>query len=122
MEEVSKERPGNKELGCLTKDVANIKLSTVTNIWLWKADSLGLFFVRSLRMMLSKNLEDIASKWIKWATLKANCFLWHMLSNKVSIASNLVLRGIVLYNSTCSLCGMDEESLDHLFFKCEFWS
>ena len=41
-----------------------------------------------------------------------------MLKNKIATKVNLVRRGVVVDNIICCLCGVQEESTNHLFFGC----
>jgi len=42
-----------------------------------------------------------------------------MLENKLATKANLERRGIIVASSTCSLCGIEEETSTHLFFECK---
>jgi len=41
------------------------------------------------------------------------------MSNGVHTKVNLRLRGVLLNNYDCALCGDQEESISHLFFSCK---
>jgi len=41
---------------------------------------------------------------------------WRVLENKLAIKANLERHGITIASSTCSLCGVEEETSTHLFF------
>jgi len=43
-----------------------------------------------------------------------------VLKNKLATKANLERRGIIAASSTCSLCGVEEETTTHLFFECRF--
>jgi len=43
-----------------------------------------------------------------------------VLENKLATKANLERRRIIAANSTCSLCGVEEETNTHLFFECRF--
>lgn len=43
-----------------------------------------------------------------------------MISNKVPVAKNLVNGGVNLVLLTCSVCYLNDEEVDHIFFKCNF--
>jgi len=47
-------------------------------------------------------------------------FAWKMLLNKVSTRDNLVKRGVNVLSSQCIMCGNGEESVQYLFYECNF--
>ena len=45
---------------------------------------------------------------------------WRVFENKLATKANLERREIIVASSTCSLCGVEEETCTHLFFECKF--
>lgn len=45
-------------------------------------------------------------------------FLWRALDNNLPVRTNLIRRGVEVDNE-CPLCGLEEESIGHLFFDCQ---
>jgi len=43
-----------------------------------------------------------------------------MLINRVSTRDNLIKRGVNLLSQQCIMCGRGEESIQHLFFECNY--
>ena len=43
-----------------------------------------------------------------------------MLSNAIATKDNLLRRGIFIVCDRCPLCGVEEETIRHLFFECRF--
>ncbi|XP_068490495.1 uncharacterized protein [Phaseolus vulgaris] len=43
---------------------------------------------------------------------------WRMLCNVIATKDNLFRRGILMVCARCPLCGVEEETVRHLFFEC----
>lgn len=54
-------------------------------------------------------------RWVKGVKIKINCYVSRMIYNKISFASNLAARGIVLNALVCLRCGIEEENVGHIF-------
>ena len=96
--------------------------------WRWEGDPNGEFTVKSLRSIidnLTYSPSSIVFFWNKWLPSKVNCFVWRLLLNRIPTRSNLCARGIALPSELCPVCGVVEESVDHLFYSCplvkEIW-
>nr|CAD1836467.1 unnamed protein product [Ananas comosus var. bracteatus] len=57
--------------------------------------------------------------WRLLIPLKVKVFCWLILKKRPITADNLLKRGWT-GNTTCVLCGMTEETVDHLFTQCVF--
>jgi len=44
---------------------------------------------------------------------------WRVLQNSITTKDNLLRRRVILISSLCELCGEEEETINHLFFKCK---
>ncbi|XP_022014824.1 uncharacterized protein LOC110914332 [Helianthus annuus] len=65
------------------------------------------------------NEDDVEwAFWNKWVPPKVNLFVWRDAKNRIPAKYELVRRGVALENETCSRCGAEEESVEHLLFKC----
>lgn len=66
------------------------------------------------------------SIWNKWLPIKVNCFLWRLLLNRLPTKSILASKGIPVPSTACSLCSLEEETIEHLFYECsaakEIWN
>ncbi|KAL4584731.1 hypothetical protein LXL04_009340 [Taraxacum kok-saghyz] len=69
---------------------------------------------------LANNTDGAKFKWINWVPLKINCFVWRLSLDRIPLSNNLVKRGISVNSMACKLCNMGDESVDHVFFRCDF--
>ncbi|CAN1831724.1 Putative ribonuclease H protein At1g65750 [Linum perenne] len=97
----------------------------------WPLESSGVFTVRSLvRELVGRKFPGVSSfpyqvVWMRHVPTKVAGFVWQVAHGKVSTIDNLVQRGLMIPNR-CVLCGVDAESIVHLFrecsFACQVWS
>jgi len=60
--------------------------------------------------------------WNKVMSLKVSLFAWKIINNRITTKDNLIRRGVTHSNSLCvGGCGQ-EETINHLFMDCEFFS
>ncbi|CAN1257445.1 Transposon TX1 uncharacterized 149 kDa protein [Linum perenne] len=92
---------------------------------IWPLETSGCFSVRSLRrsLTLDKFPGDpsfpMHSIWLAGVPSKVQAFCWMVFHSKIASLDNLQKRGFHLANR-CVLCCKDEESVNHLFLRCEF--
>jgi len=48
----------------------------------------------------------------------AQVMAWRVLKNKIVTKVNLARHKVVVESIICCFCGLKEESINHLFFKC----
>ncbi|KAG4912645.1 hypothetical protein JHK86_053078 [Glycine max] len=74
--------------------------------WCWKSNGQGLF--NGLRKLAAPS--NIAT------------FGWKLILNRIQTRSNLKKRNVVLPGDQylCPLCSLEEETVQHLFFECNF--
>ena len=92
--------------------------------WVWKeGEELG-YTVKSPYLRLredevGENGTMFKKFWKSKVVPAALVTAWRVLENKLATKANLKRRGITVASSTCSLCGVEEEtSTTHLFFEC----
>ena len=90
--------------------------------WIWKAEGFQTFTVNSAYVQVRKDtvgeVPPVYSKlWRCKALPSALLTSWRVIENKVATKVNLERRGVVIENP---LCGMVEESSNHLFSVCDF--
>lgn len=94
--------------------------------WVWKKDTTGSYTVRTaykwLRNSEFSNSDIFLNKlWSCDALLKAKAFVWKLVQNRIPTAKNLAKKGVMVQNGLCLGCKKEEETVDHLFFKCELF-
>ncbi|OAY83301.1 putative ribonuclease H protein [Ananas comosus] len=90
----------------------------------WRWDNNNIFSVRSAyRMLNDRGTRDGRGSliWRLRIPLKIKVFCWLVLKKRTLTAVNLSLTGWP-GSTTCALCGVHEESVDHLFTQCVFTS
>lgn len=96
--------------------------------WQWLFDPSKGYSVRGVCHMpttLELPLTPIIvsdSIWHKAAPLKVSLFVWRLLRNQIPTKDNLLRRGIIQSDSLLCVSGCGaEESVDHLFMRCNFF-
>ncbi|GLJ30993.1 hypothetical protein SUGI_0619400 [Cryptomeria japonica] len=90
--------------------------------FIWKETQSGSFSVKSSYNQLLKPLVDVEcwkKVWNPQLIPKINFFWWSLMHGKTLMLDNLKKRGFHLPNR-CSLCKVDEETIDHIFVLCPF--
>ncbi|KAJ0454993.1 putative reverse transcriptase zinc-binding domain-containing protein [Helianthus annuus] len=100
------------------------QISSSSDIWFWKDNVRLSFTVKEVRESLAHQI-DLNTQvgdfvWNKWASGKSNMFAWRAVENKIPSAVGLRERGMSLPDYTCRLCGIAEESADHVLMQCSF--
>lgn len=102
--------------------VSAFKVDQCPDRILWRWDPGGRFSVKSAYSALSEGgVRDVhANKlWRLRIPLKGKIFYWIVLKKRLLTADNLIKRGWT-GDTTCVLCGSEEETMDHLFTNCVF--
>ncbi|XP_026450473.1 uncharacterized protein LOC113350533 [Papaver somniferum] len=58
--------------------------------------------------------------WVKMVPPKVQVFLWCIWHNFIPTVDNLNRRGCEIENTNCSLCSLQQETIDHLLLGCRF--
>lgn len=59
--------------------------------------------------------------WFGLIPPKVEIFVWQLLHGRLPVRSNLAARGIIDDGYiSCPFCGVNEESVKHIFFDCMF--
>nr|CAD1826988.1 unnamed protein product [Ananas comosus var. bracteatus] len=86
--------------------------------WRWSTD--GRFTVKSAYSALRDGgTKDARTSriWSLRLSLKVKVFCWLLLKKRLLTADNLVKRELT-DNTKCMLCGLEEETVNHLFTQC----
>lgn len=89
--------------------------------WRWEGDPSGVFSVASVRRHMANRVGDSTRSvvnWSKWVPVKVNIFMWRAALNRIPTSAALRRRNIEIDTMACSLCGVDDETVDHLFSGC----
>ncbi|XVF49157.1 hypothetical protein PTKIN_Ptkin03bG0246000 [Pterospermum kingtungense] len=95
---------------------------------IWKGSTSGSYSASSFCSEHSKRDVFSSLDWnVIWTGLvppKVELFCWKVLKGRVAVRANLYARNVLpSSNVMCPLCGVMEESVDHLFFQCYMaWS
>ncbi|RVW89101.1 putative ribonuclease H protein [Vitis vinifera] len=87
---------------------------------LWKETKDGIFSVKSLYSSLASRRDvqfPYSNIWSTCVPTKVSFFAWEAYWGKVLTLDQLKKRGRSLANR-CFLCGMEEESIDHILIQC----
>ncbi|KAJ0565776.1 putative reverse transcriptase zinc-binding domain-containing protein [Helianthus annuus] len=87
--------------------------------WRWVGSKDSPFAVKSLRKVMEEKLFGSSSHWLKWVPIKLNCFICWAFQNRISVASNLLVRGVPLISGDCVHCHNFLETVDHIFIHCD---
>jgi len=62
--------------------------------------------------------EGFSELW-KVMALPAQHFAQRVLVYKITTKDNLMNKGIIMSSTTCVMCAVEDEIINHLFFKCK---
>nr|GEV01413.1 RNA-directed DNA polymerase, eukaryota, reverse transcriptase zinc-binding domain protein [Tanacetum cinerariifolium] len=102
--------------------IGNVVLTHQPDSWQWSPDVAVGYSVSSARALVDDNLLVAGSERTRWnrhIPIKVNVFLWRLYLNKLPSRVNLNKKGIKVDSTLCPTCGLDVETLNHIFFNCE---
>ncbi|KAL4579944.1 hypothetical protein LXL04_016115 [Taraxacum kok-saghyz] len=59
------------------------------------------------------------NRWNKWIPKKSNTFMWRIFKGRLPVKTVLHRLGANITELKCSLCSQLDESVDHIFLKCD---
>ncbi|KAF7824263.1 ribonuclease H [Senna tora] len=118
---------------CFTSDVVKDIISTPISLCnshdslIWKFSAKGEYSVSEGYQLLSSNGNDILSVdlfpwkflWSLSMPSKIQNFIWRIVTDALPNLVNLK-RHHLQVDETCQLCGLQNETLDHVFLHCSF--
>ena len=96
---------------------------STTDKWLWRGIGSTKFSVNvAYNILLGEEPIVVGDPFVEFWKLKtlpsAQVTAWRVLCNVIATKDNLMRRGIHMACARCPLCGVEEETLRHLFFEC----
>jgi hypothetical protein len=116
----------------LEEIIGNVIITEVEDRWSWSPDVNEGFSVKSLYVFLENILLDhgnltpsqsfaFKSIWKSAVPSKVSALAWQVFLNRIPSKMNLARRGIVhLDDTTCPLCGDEQETSCHIFLHCRY--
>jgi len=91
--------------------------------WIWEDGDIENYIVESRYMTLKEFDQSRVGPSFKhiWKILTdgpTKVCVWRVLSGKLPTRDNLIRRQIILPSALCPLCNIEEEIVQHVFFKC----
>ncbi|GJS11636.1 RNA-directed DNA polymerase, eukaryota [Tanacetum coccineum] len=111
------------QLALLEETIGSTILSNMEDRWTWDLNSDRVFRVKDVRNLLDDHFLPkvaTATRWVKFVPIKINIFAWKLYLDRLPTRSNLLLRGVHIPDSSCSVCASGHETSSHLFFSCCF--
>jgi hypothetical protein len=109
------------ELSSLMQQIQSEAPSSGHDIIKWVGTSNKEFSVRSCYQWFMEGgcVTDYPTDiWKNKVPLKLKIFIWLAIHNRVPTKDVLLHRNINIADASCVLCGMAEETVDHLFLQC----
>ncbi|PWA74034.1 RNA-directed DNA polymerase, eukaryota, Reverse transcriptase zinc-binding domain protein [Artemisia annua] len=114
---------GISEVQDVSYMLSQVKYSGCTDRWIWDQNPNADFSVAAVKNSLRRYIYTQQAHqmiWVKWVPIKVNILMWRIEKGRVPTRLELVKRRMVLPDSRCPLCRLEEESVNHLFITCEF--
>nr|GEV15645.1 RNA-directed DNA polymerase, eukaryota [Tanacetum cinerariifolium] len=106
----------------LEEIIGTVILSNMEDRWTWDLNSDRVFRVKDVLNILDDHFlpkSSVATRWIKYVPIKINVFAWKLFLDCLPTRSNLLLRGVNVPDSSCTVCASAQETAAHLFFSCD---
>ncbi|XP_071719280.1 uncharacterized protein [Rutidosis leptorrhynchoides] len=100
----------------------NVVLFDVADSWAWTSSRYNIFSTAQAWLLItSSDLVPlfVSSMWCTKILMKISNFIWRLNLNRLLTLQDLEARGIFVDRDCCALCDVVEESLDHLFIRCD---
>lgn len=91
--------------------------------WEWTEDPTKSYSARSAYRWMGSNVNSTVDPffnhlWRGVAPLKVKGFVWKLAQDRIPTSVNLACRNVPLESVICKGCEKEEETTDHLFFRC----
>ncbi|CAN6352890.1 unnamed protein product [Urochloa humidicola] len=90
--------------------------------FVWKWTPSGTYTAHSAYMALHQGAAFLPGArliWKTWAPLKVKFFLWLAFRSRLWTADRRIRHGLQA-NATCTLCDQENETSDHILFRCSY--
>ncbi|KAH1241592.1 putative ribonuclease H protein [Glycine max] len=97
----------------------------VKDIMTWKTDPSGVYSTKSAYKLMitpSTPASELRSSTLLWKLKippKAAVFTWRLLKGRLPTRANLIRGNVIIQDTVCPLCGLEQEEVGHLFFNCK---
>ncbi|XP_040863163.1 uncharacterized protein [Glycine max] len=97
----------------------------VKDIMTWKVDPSGVYSTKSAYKLMitpSTPASELRSSTLLWKLKippKAAVFTWRLLKDRLPTRANLIRGNVIIQDTVCPLCGLEQEEVGHLFFNCK---
>ena len=101
--------------------LGDFRLTESSDGWRWDITSDGVFSVAETRRWIDAQVlpqGDISTRWCKVVPRKVNIFIWKLRLNILPTRFMLSGRGLDIPSIMCPLCGIEAETIDHVFWRC----
>ncbi|GJX72551.1 RNA-directed DNA polymerase, eukaryota, reverse transcriptase zinc-binding domain protein [Tanacetum coccineum] len=105
----------------LSSIISVVSLSSSPDRWECSLTSDGVYSVKQIQNAIDNlslpSFSD-STRWVKAIPIKINLFAWRAWHDCLPTRSNLIRRGVTLDSVAFPICLSDEESVPHIFFRC----
>ncbi|KAJ0523908.1 putative reverse transcriptase zinc-binding domain-containing protein [Helianthus annuus] len=98
-------------------------ISDCKDTWFWGEEAKGTYSVALMKSMIREEEEvrrDFCMRWESWIPIKVNIFVWRTEMDRIPTRMALSRRRLNVGDSSCTLCGIGDEDVMHLFTGCVF--
>lgn len=110
-----------EEFDQLREVIGDYSLTDKPDRWNWELSSNGFFSATSMRSFVEKVFLGAGDKETIWNSLvpsRVNIFIWRVMMDRLPTRDNLIKLKVDLDSALCPVCGSDNESIQHMLFKC----
>nr|GEZ88226.1 hypothetical protein [Tanacetum cinerariifolium] len=100
----------------------SVTLSSSPNRIFYDLNGEGKFRVKDIRSFIDDTFlpsSDSATRWVKTIPIKVNILAWRTRLDRLPTRVNLIMRGVNIDSSLCSVCSSVQEDSNHLFCLCD---
>ncbi|KAD5962096.1 hypothetical protein E3N88_13569 [Mikania micrantha] len=113
--------PEENELKLCTIESKKLQVSNELDRWEWEGDTTGNYMVHSIKCNIEKEMfsgDNMIFERSKWVPIKLNFFGWRVGLDKIPTRVALAKRNVWISSTVCDSCGLELETVDHLFLHC----